>query len=117
MGGLVKFILCQCHVLYNVFLNHLKASCHVLGLLMPRQKCKIFLLPASGCVVPFWNLRITSDSEESNMEITYKTKIPIAINTHAVDSGDELVLFRPKNVNPPKPLELVAAAKKKARTS
>ena len=51
------------------------------------------------------------------MEITYKTKIPIAINTHAVDSGDELVLFRPKNVNPPKPLELVAAAKKKARTS
>ena len=116
MGRLVNFILCQCHVLYNVLPNHLKASCHVLGLLH-RQKCKIFLLPASGCVVPFWNLRTTSESEESNMEITHKNKIPIAFNTDAVDDGDELVLFRPKNVKLPKPLELVATAKKKARTS
>ena len=106
----------------NMHPKHLRASCHVFGL-PPRQKCKIFLLPPSGCVVPFWNVRITSDSEESNMEISNKHKIRIAINTQALEAGDELVLFRQKDVKQPKPLELVAApkaqghAKKRARTS
>ena len=71
--------------------------------------------------MPFWNVRITSDSEESNVEISHKHKIQIAINTQALEAGDELVLFRQKDVKQPKPLELVAApkaqAKKKARTT
>lgn len=94
-----------------------------LGCCPCRQKCKIFLLPPSGCVVPFWNVRITNDSEESNMSIVQRNKIQIAINTEVLEAGDELVLFRQKDVKQPKPLELVAApkaqgqAKKKARTT
>jgi len=57
------------------------------------------------------------------MSIVQRNKIQIAINTEALEAGDELVLFRQKDVKQPKPLELVAApkaqgqAKKKARTT